>query len=690
MEECLYMRKITVLFAIFILLLAGCSQEAKNTFKITLDPNYEGGQPEEITTDTNGLAQMPVIQNDGNRQGYTKIGWADTATAKTAKYLPMRSYSFSSSVTLYSVWEPKTYNITYVYNNGTNDKTTKPFTIEDKVTALDIGNITREGYSFVGWCEKTDGTGKVYSSGDILTFNDDVTLYGIWSVNTYYIEYDANEGTGTIPKANYYGYQDATIEKASRLSREGYAFDGWNTEADGTGTNYDADATYYGRESIKLYAKWKALKKVTLTYSANGADAGSVPSSQEVYEGTTISVPGQGNLTKANYTFAGWNTKSDNSGVLYKENSSLIISDNVTLYAVWKENAIVKIVYNSNGGEGTVSELSVHAGEEFTLDGGSSLTRENYQFVKWNTKANGTGTDYLPGNKYTVTQDTTLYAQWKYLYEGLKFTFNETYGRYDVSAENTAITEVNIPVTYGNYKVAIAREGFKGCSNLKSIVIPSGIADIGNLAFSASGVETVTISEGITKIPTSCFLNCKSLKNVVFPSSLSSIGASAFEACSSLKSVDIQNTVVTELGGSAFCQCTSLESIKLPECLKTIADGNMACFRECTSLRTIDIPSGVTTIGQSSFYRCYLLESIELPSGLTKIEQEMFISCSSLKSVIIPASVTSIGYYVFQYCTALTEIKISKTMSTAKSLLTNASVPSGVTVVCTNGSYTTT
>ncbi|WP_161934669.1 InlB B-repeat-containing protein, partial [Lactococcus lactis] len=40
-------------------------------------------------------------------------------------------------------------------------------------------------------------------------------------------------------------------------------------------------------------------------------------------------------------------------------------------------------------------------------------TRSGYTFTGWNTSADGSGTSYAPGADLTLSNDTTLYAQWK-------------------------------------------------------------------------------------------------------------------------------------------------------------------------------------------------------------------------------------------------------------------------------------
>lgn len=67
------------------------------------------------------------------------------------------------------------------------------------------------------------------------------------------------------------------------------------------------------------------------------------------------------------------------------------------------------------------------------------------------------------------------------------------------------------------------------------------------------------------------------------------------------------------------------------------------------SITSIDIPSGVTKIGDYTFYGCTHLSSVVIPSGITSIGNSAFRSCSSLTGITIPSGVTSIGSYAFSY-----------------------------------------
>ncbi|MGE5496023.1 MAG: InlB B-repeat-containing protein [Burkholderiales bacterium] len=72
------------------------------------------------------------------------------------------------------------------------------------------------------------------------------------------------------------------------------------------------------------------------------------------------------------------------------------------------------LAYDSNGGEGTLPEtVTGHEGAWTTVSDGKGLTKDGDVFYKWNTRPDGIGTDYFPGDSFEFTGDTTLYAIYK-------------------------------------------------------------------------------------------------------------------------------------------------------------------------------------------------------------------------------------------------------------------------------------
>ncbi|MFJ7696755.1 S-layer homology domain-containing protein [Lysinibacillus fusiformis] len=86
-----------------------------------------------------------------------------------------------------------------------------------------------------------------------------------------------------------------------------------------------------------------ALLTYTVTYDANGADGGGVPTDPKRYKTQEIItlIGNSGNLKKVGYTFVGWNTKVDGKGFTYKDGQTIQMGkENLILYALWSKNNI--------------------------------------------------------------------------------------------------------------------------------------------------------------------------------------------------------------------------------------------------------------------------------------------------------------------------------------------------------------
>jgi len=69
--------------------------------------------------------------------------------------------------------------------------------------------------------------------------------------------------------------------------------------------------------------------------------------------------------------------------------------------------------YNANGGSGITTDPNSPYDEGATaVILSNNFTRTNYNFIKWNTAQNGSGTDYMPDDEVEMTDNLVLYAQW--------------------------------------------------------------------------------------------------------------------------------------------------------------------------------------------------------------------------------------------------------------------------------------
>ena len=191
--------------------------------------------------------------------------------------------------------------------------------------------------------------------------------------------------------------------------------------------------------------------------------------------------------------------------------------------------------------------------------------------------------------------------------------------------------------------------------NINTVKISNDITRIGDYAFcDCANITSITIQNSVTSIGYAVFANCESLTNITIPNSVTSIDNSAFQNCKNLTSITISNGV-TSIGGSVFEDCTSLTSITIPNSVTSI--GNFT-FYGCTSLTSITIPNSVTSIGYAVFSNCESLTNITIPDSVTRIDNRAFQNCKSLKSITIPDSVTRIGEFTFSGCESLKSITI--------------------------------
>ncbi len=155
-------------------------------------------------------------------------------------------------------------------------------------------------------------------------------------------------------------------------------------------------------------------KHYTITYFGNGG-TGSVKDDKEYEPGASVTVKSN-SFTRSGYNFLNFNTKANGTGTSYNPGDTLTINSNIELYAQWEQSTVItySLNYNANGGEGSmVDPGSPYAAGSLVTVLGNVFTKSGHNFVNFNTKANGSGTSYNAGSKFTINSNVTLYAQWE-------------------------------------------------------------------------------------------------------------------------------------------------------------------------------------------------------------------------------------------------------------------------------------
>ena len=394
-----------------------------DTYTVVFDKNTGTGTManQEFTVGTS----QNINANTYAKTGYTFNGWNTMADGSGVGYSDGQaaddiSLEADVTVTLYAQWEANRYTIEYLSNGGTGTMTKQVF-IYDQEQDLAILGFENAGHEFIEWNTKKDGSGDSYGDQETvlnITDQDDATirLYARWSSNEFTVEFNNNGGEGEMA-AQDFTYGEAQELTANAFTKEHYGFIGWNTQADGSGESYTngQDGSQICSEDggvVTLYAQW-AAEKYTVTFYSNDGTGSMEP--QEFEYGVSQRLT-KNAFEKEGQTFTGWNTQVFGTGDPYTDEQEIQIDSNMNLYAQWGANTYT-IQYNSNEGEGTMSNQVIEVGDKKPLTP-NAFTKLGHHFKEWNTQADGSGDSYADKEEVQNIfmndgESLTLYAQWE-------------------------------------------------------------------------------------------------------------------------------------------------------------------------------------------------------------------------------------------------------------------------------------
>lgn len=173
-----------------------------------------------------------ITLHDPSKAGYTFDGWyADSAFTKKV----------SNTITLdaahdwifYAKWTANQYVITFDSCLGITVPTETQMMIYDNETQLtlvsEMGKFNRPGYTFAGWSREEGGAVEFTDGQTVKNVAEkgNVTLYAVWDLNIFTIQYDL--GAGGISHANpeNYSIESGDVKLEDPEAKEGYQFLGW-------------------------------------------------------------------------------------------------------------------------------------------------------------------------------------------------------------------------------------------------------------------------------------------------------------------------------------------------------------------------------------------------------------------------------------------------------------------------------
>lgn len=339
----------------------------------------------------------------------------------------------------------------------------------------------------------------------------------------------------------------------------------------------------------------------------------------------------------------------------YFNDTSLTCAEEHTIYGIkgsfasnatkikeeWKFQEVAynsKVVFDASGG--TVSETSKELvkGQGFGLLPTPKLA--GWTFKGWYSddkfKRKIVSTTIVNKDSYT------LYAKWEkvqkteLVYQGEDSDFVIKDGvlkKYQGNEPVVIIPDTVKEIGYG---------AFAGNKTLLKVFMPDSVEKMENAVFNeCENLMEIRFSHSLKEIPAHTCSNCFALEKVIIPEGVTNIGDGAFTSGNvpmSYSEIKFPKTLKS-IEMDAFKNNDSVTEINLPDGLESI--GTYA-FEKNTSLVKVSFGDGITELSDGVFSRDKLLKNISLPYGLKSIGKNVFAENNSLEELYIPETVENI------------------------------------------------
>ena len=430
-------------------------------------------------------SEITLPANRFTYTGYHFDGWNTAADGTGQSFCDEEvtihlTLEAGSETTLYAQWAPNSYIVEYIANGGTGSMTSTD-AYYDEEFSLKPNEFTCTGYTFIGWAT-SDGGAVVYTDAqtnliNLTTGNDEIiTLYAVWSANTYTIAFDGNGNDGGSMTSINATYAVDVPLPANGFTRTGYTFTGWKLGDQDFADKAVVENLATSGE-VTLVAQWTA-NSYTIKFDANGGvgTMDNQPMTYDVAANLTANT-----FTREGYVFAGWKLDTqDFADKASVKNLTPAVNGEVTLKAQWTPNTYV-VKFDANGGTGTMDNqpMTYDVASDLTAN---AFTREGYTFTGWKLDDQSFADKASVKNLTSaVNGEVTLQAQWSANNYTIVYNANGAEG-----------TMPNQPMVYDTdpvalYNNAFTRTGytFKGwATSADGNVVYANAAAVKNLAAS--------------------------------------------------------------------------------------------------------------------------------------------------------------------------------------------------------------
>ena len=410
---------------------------------LTYDGNgaTSGTVPAAATSYPNGTSVTVLGKNTLAKTGYTFSGWNTAANGSGTAYAAGASITMNANYTLFAQWSENKSSVSIAASpSGAGTFSPASPVLAGVDTKPNVTATAVPGYKFSSWAitggatisststNPTTVTGKGASEAATLTANF-VRTYAFIE-GRFHITNSSRDGSWI----NTFNSGDWD-ENSTRIP---FAYDE---------TNHEFYLRTYATPKelstqISNYDPYFFIKLSTSSSSVSAADTYRPNTSGA--SNTELSATGSVNKRVA--------ATPGNSSHSYKFNSTdesgyVKLYFNQSYIWYWLEQTLE---YNANEGTGSDPASKAYYDRDKSVQAAANTyTRDGYTFTGWNTKANGSGTAVAANEWFSITANTTLYAQWSEITHTVSVASagNGTVSPASVSSVGKTTTSENITAT---------------------------------------------------------------------------------------------------------------------------------------------------------------------------------------------------------------------------------------------------
>lgn len=371
------------------------------------------------TVSNNGYSPYNSVINSSKESNYGtskvrvsfQVPAGKTFTLSSAKYMV---YGYSTGE-----WNAKI-NVSDGISNSTgadNDipKNTKTDVIYSPSPSLVFSAGTTVYIELLVYCKSNSGKKLVFGGIQVTGSLDDAGGGG----STYTVTYNGNGNTGgtapTDANSPYAASSTVTVlGNTGSLVKTGYTFDGWNTAADGSGTDYAAGGTFSISANTTLYAKWAdagCTSHAVTAASNNNTWGTAAAASSPVCEGstTTITATPASGYRVASWAVSGTGASITPSGASNSTTTTLTMgTDDATVTATFEAiptHTVTAATETGDNSQGTASADAASLAEGATTTV-TATPASGYAFDHWTVSGTGATLSSTTTATATLTMGT--------------------------------------------------------------------------------------------------------------------------------------------------------------------------------------------------------------------------------------------------------------------------------------------